>query len=512
MQVKSVGVDLSKCDDLNDISAVRLYYAGRDTTFASLTEFPPFGNGQKPDETLIIEGMQSTPPGVHYFWLSIELAENANLHHNIGASIDSVLFADGSSLTPVDESPTIRQRIGVALLRHNQDGVHTYRIPGLVTTNNGTLLAVYDARRESSRDLQGDIDIGLSRSTDGGNSWEPMRIVLDMGDFGGLPQKFNGVSDACILVDKNSGNIFVAGLWMFGVLDENGEWIEGLTEESEAWEHQWRRKGSQPGFGIKQTSQFLITKSTDDGRTWSKPVNLTRMCKREEWWLWAPAPGNGITLNDGTLVFPTQGRDADGLPFSNITYSRDGGETWRTSNPASSNTTECAVVQLSSGELMLNIRDNRNRTDDSDNNGRSVFTTNDLGETWIDHPTSRGALIESTCMASLHKHFYSENGQKKSMLLFSNPNTKKGRHHTTIKVNFDDGLTWPKKHWLLLDQGDNRGYSCLTSIDENTIGILYEGSQADMTFESIPLGMLIHNYESNSKQTPKPSPILKGAS
>ena len=140
---------------------------------------------------------------------------------------------------------------------------------------------------------------------------------------------------------------------------------------------------------------------------------------------------------------------------------------------------------------MLNIRDNRNRKDDSEHNGRSIFTTSDLGETWEEHPTSRGALIESTCMASLHKHIYTENGRKKSILLFSNPNTKTGRHHTTVKVSFDDGMTWPEKYRLLLDEGENRGYSCLTSIDEQTIGILYEGSQADMTFESIPLSELL---------------------
>src|SRR3546814_15634145 len=78
------------------------------------------------------------------------------------------------------------------------------------------------------------------------------------------------------------------------------------------------------------------------------------MCKPAECWLWAPAPGNGITLDDGTLVFPTQGRDASGEPFSNITYSKDGGKTWRTSSPAldvHGGTTECAVVQLADGSL-----------------------------------------------------------------------------------------------------------------------------------------------------------------
>jgi sialidase-1 len=80
----------------------------------------------------------------------------------------------------------------------------------------------------------------------------------------------------------------------------------------------------------------------------------------------------------------------------------------------------------------------------------------------------------------------------KSILLFSNPDiTERPRRRTSIKVSFDDGMTWPEEFFLLLDEGNNRGYSCLTSVDENTIGILYEGSQAHMTFESIPLEELL---------------------
>src|SRR3546814_7639609 len=130
----------------------------------------------------------------------------------------------------------------------------------------GTRLDVFDARRDTGRDLQGDIDIGLHRSTDGGNSWEPIRIPMDMGEWGGLPEKFNGVSDACILVDQNSDAIYIAGLWMYGVLDTEGNWVEGLNEQSDDWNHQWRNKASQPGFDVKQTSQFMIVRSTDEDR------------------------------------------------------------------------------------------------------------------------------------------------------------------------------------------------------------------------------------------------------
>jgi len=188
---------------------------------------------------------------------------------------------------------------------------------------------------------------------------------------------------------------------------------------------------------------------------------------------------------------PTQGRDKYGLPFSNITYSKDDGKTWKTSEPAYTNTTESAVVELDNGSLMLNMRDNRNREETGENNGRAVFTTDDLGETWTKHPTSHGALREPVCMASLYKHEYTLGGEKKSLLLFSNPNTKKGRYDITIKASLDNGRTWPEKYWLLLDEGYGRGYSSLTSVDQNTIGILYESSQADMTFQKIPINDIL---------------------
>ncbi len=142
---------------------------------------------------------------------------------------------------------------------------------------------------------------------------------------------------------------------------------------------------------------------------------------------------------------------------------------------------------------MLNMRANENANRKGDNNGRAIAVTNDFGKTWTSHSTSRSVLNEPVCMASIHKHNYKEKGQSKSVLLFSNPNTKSGRHHMTIKLSFDDGLTWPKEYWLLLDEWNSFGYSCITSIDENTIGILYEGSGAQMVFQKISLKGLIKN-------------------
>jgi len=476
-----------------DIESAALYYTGDKDELINEKSLL-FSETSEISSVITLTGSLKLKPGKNFFMLSYSLKDDADILHHAGALCLKAFTDHGKAV--VSQPPDHKAlRFGVAVRKQNDDNADTYRIPGLVVTNSGTLISVYDIRRDSRRDLQGNIDIGISRSTDGGSTWGPMIIAIDMGEWGGLPQKFNGVSDACLLVDRNTGNIFVAGLWMHGVIDDNGRWVENLSDTSTAWNHQWRTRGSQPGFDVKETSQFLISKSADDGLTWSEPVNLTRMCKKEDWWLWAPAPGNGITLADGTLVFPTQGRDKTGEPFSNISFSRDGGITWKTSAPAYTNTTECAVVQLDNGSLMLNMRNNRNRNNEGPDNGRAIAVTKDLGETWTEHPTSKNALIEPVCMASLYKHVYKRNGTRKSVLLFSNPSTKKGRHHITIKASLDNGNTWPENYHLLLDEGSGNGYSCLTSVDNDHIGIFYESSQADLVFQKIPLKEIIKDPE-----------------
>ncbi|RZL51114.1 MAG: sialidase [Pedobacter sp.] len=486
-------VTISIPENVADISQLQLFAVNQDSTFitdAKLEKLTPVAKasvGKTNEIKLPLNAPLAT--GQNYFWLTLTLKPNTDLQHRLNVTLSAIGLND-QKLSVTKPKKMVSQYVAVALRQHNQESVHTHRIPGIATAKDGSLLAVYDARRTKGGDLQGDIDIGLSRSTDKGKTWLPMQVVLDMGEWGGLIQKFNGVSDACILVDKKSGDIFVAGLWMYGVLDKDGKWIEGLNEQSKDWNHQWRDKGSQPGFDVKQTAQFMITKSSDNGKTWSKPLNITKMCKKEEWWLWAPAPGAGITLKDGTLVFPTQGRDATGKPFSNITYSKDHGITWQTSNAATpESTTENMAVELSDGSIMLNMRANANRTDTSSNNGRAIAVTKDLGKNWILHPTSHKALQEPTCMASILRHDFTKNGVKKSILLFCNPDSKIARNFITLKTSNDDGKTWQKK--VLFDEWKGRGYSCITSVDEDTIGVLYESSQADLVFQTVKLKDLL---------------------
>ena len=124
------------------------------------------------------------------------------------------------------------------------------------------------------------------------------------------------------------------------------------------------------------------------------------------------------------------------------------------------------------------------------------MTTRDMGKTWQKHTTSERALIEpGSCMASLIDVWREVGGDRGEWLLFSNPDSTDGRHHITVKASHDHGLTWPEEHRLLLDEGNSAGYSCLSMIDEETVGILYEGSQAHMTFQRIPLADIVDKVE-----------------
>lgn len=462
VQVKSITV---LPEGANDLESLQFYFTGDGTRFS--TE-KPFGERKGTKGTIVFNGHARLNAGANHFWLSCRVRADADLSHKVDAVVAAVETTEGRSV-PRDETPQVRKRIGVALRRHWDDGVHTYRIPALATTPKGTLLCVYDMRRRAGRDLQEDIDIGLLRSTDGGRTWAAQSVIMDMGTYGGMPQEVNGVSDPGIIVDPATGEVFCFAVWMNG----------------RAGMHQWNKGGSEPGFEIGKSAQFMMVRSKDDGQTWSKPQNMTRAWKDPKWILYAPSPQQGIALKDGTLVMPTQGRDAEDRSFSNLLISRDHGKMWTVSPAASFGNSECQPVQLADGSIMLNCRTG------SPTKFRTVAVTRDLGQTWTPHSTSRRGLIEPNCNGSLYRFDYTEDGQAKSVLLFANPYSQEGRTHHSIRLSFDEGRTWPEKHRLLLDEGRGAGYPSLSRVDDKHIGIVYEGSGSHLVFERIPIDELL---------------------
>ena len=477
---------------LDEIASVKLYYSGTEGAGRKGIHFAPnldYIANRLPGNTLvanpsysILKSEDASPknqvtfktdqklfPGVNYFWVSLRMKPNASVRSKISAEIIDVKL-DGKSVAFEQVNKQDAHYLGIGVRHSGDDGVESYRIPGLVTTNAGTLLGVYDVRHNNSADLQEYVEIGLSRSTDGGQTWEKMRIPMSFGEYGGLPKAQNGCGDPAILVDKQTGTIWIVAAWTHGM----------------GWNRAWTN--SMPGMDKEHTAQLVMVKSEDDGRTWSEPINVTEQMKDPSWYFFFQGPGRGITMDDGTLVFASQYIGKDKIPNAGIMYSKDHGKTWKVSKHARTNTTESQVAEIAPGVLMLNMRDNRGGS-------RAVSTTTDMGETWKEHESSRTALPESICMASLIHVKAKDNVLGKDILLFSNPNTTEGRHSMTIKASLDGGYTWLSENQLLVDSGSSWGYSCLSMIDQETVGILYEGSVAHMTFQAINLKDIIKKIE-----------------
>lgn len=488
--LNEVTLDFGKEVDLSEIQSIKLYYGGTEALQDKNKErFAPveYISSHTPGKTLaanpsysikkaeitglkgrvVLKADQKLFPGINFFWISLQMKPEALLDTKITSSVASVTLDGMKAPLNIVSQQGIEHRMGVGVRHAGDDNSAAYRIPGLVTTNNGTLLAVYDVRYNSSVDLQERVDIGLSRSTDGGKTWEEMRLPLAFGETGGLPSAQNGVGDPSILVDTKTNHVWIVAAWTHGMGNQRAWW------------------SSHPGMDINHTAQLVLSKSTDDGKTWSAPINITEQVKDPSWYFLLQGPGRGITMEDGTLVFPTQFIDSTRVPNAGVMYSKDRGKTWKMHNYARTNTTEAQVVEVEPGVLMLNMRDNRGGS-------RAVAITKDLGKSWTEHESSRKALQEPVCMASLISVKAKDNVLNRDLLLFSNPNTTKGRHDITIKMSLNGGITWLPEHQLLLDEGSNWGYTCLSMIDKETIGILYESSVAHITFQAIKLKDIIH--------------------
>ena len=400
-------------------------------------------------------------PGVHYFWISVTSKPGQVLRDSIvlqSCAVGTVIKQQRGEMIWGKSS---KRYIGSLLAKTSQDSVHTYRIPGIVATAKGTLIAVYDFRYKNASDLPGDIDVGMRRSIDGGITWQAPKVIMDMGE----PHKENGVGDPAILYDPETKTIWVAALWSKG-------------NRSIA--------GSEPGLSPDSTGQIVLTYSKDDGVTWAKPFSITSQVKDPKWHIYFVGPGAGITMRDGTLVFATQYWDESakpGIPHSSIIYSKDHGRTWQSGKGVRSNTNESQVIETAPGTLMINMRDNRGQY-------RSVATTNDMGQHWTLHPNAYSTFKDPICMASFTMLDMKVGGKVKPIVLFSNVEDSYSRVKMTIKASMDLGETWQEKNKLLFDERRSYGYSCIVGIDQTTVGVLYEG-RGDIYFVRLPITDII---------------------
>jgi sialidase-1 len=320
-------------------------------------------------------------------------------------------------------------------------GYHTYRIPSLIRTPRGTLLAFCEGRKNSTADT-GDIDLLLKRSPDGGDTWSASQVVRDDGP--------NACGNPCAVVDRDTGTIWLLMTHNLGI-DREAQII--------------RRES-------KGTRTVWVCHSDDDGRTWSRPREISKTTKRANWTWYATGPGAGIQIRHGRhagrLVVPCDHIEAKTRHYySHVIYSDDHGATWKLGGSTLNHqVNECEVVELADppGRLMLNMRnyDRQNRT-------RQVAVSDDGGLTWKQQRHDK-ALIEPICQASIRRLRWPQ-GDRPGVILFSNPASKDKRVNMTVRASLDDGRTWPHAR-TLYDGGS--AYSCLVCFPDNSAGCLFE--------------------------------------
>ena len=359
---------------------------------------------------------------------------------------------------PHGQAPPLRDARHTIVYTSGRNGYHTFRIPSVIVTSQGTLLAFAEGRQRSQSD-SGDIDLVLRRSTDQGRTWGPMQIVWD--DHG------NTCGNPCAVLDRTTGRVWLLMTWNVGQ-DREPQVIAQTSQD---------------------TRRVFVTYSSDDGRTWAKPREITASVKSQNWTWYATGPGAGIQMEHGPhagrLVIPCDHIEAGTRRYySHIIYSDDHGRTWRlggtTPRPR---VNECEVAELPDGRLLLNMR-NYDRSQPT----RQMALSDDGGLTWHDQ-RHVPALLEPICQASLRRYSW-PGSRRQSILLFSNPAGRR-RENLTVKASYDEGLTWPVARVLYPGPA---AYSCLVKLPDGEVGCLYERGRQHpyetIVFARFPLAAL----------------------
>lgn len=338
---------------------------------------------------------------------------------------------------------------GVDLWPHGRGPYRNYRIPALLVTPTGAVLAFCEGR---SGDDTSDIDLLVKRSEDGGVTWSDATVVWgDAGNTSGNP---------CPVVDRETGTIWMAMTWNH-IEDDQAKVMDGTA---------------------KHSRQPCVTHSTDDGRTWAPARNVAATCKHPDWRWYATGPGIGIQLErgpyKGRLVIPCN--HSAPYPYyedgyaGHIMYSDDHGTSWKYSSGVIG-LSETQVVERVDGRLLMH-----GRNQGPAGHHMKIFAHGHDGGTVWSPPRFEPQLTEPKCQSSLMRYSWPEDRGRggRSRVVFAHPaGTVLGgagkfwREILTVRLSYDEGATWSVAKVL-----DPRpaGYSCLAVLPDGDLACLYE--------------------------------------
>ena len=314
--------------------------------------------------------------------------------------------------------------------------VFCYRIPSLVTTTNGTLIAAIDERNNSCGDLKWnrDINIVIRKSFDDGKTWTKIEKIIDY-PLG------KSASDPSMIVDKKTNEIFL----FFNYMDLDN---------------------------AKDIYRFMVIKSSDNGENWSEPIEITNNIIKKGWekdFMFITS-GRGIQTKDGTLLHCLVNLNKGTHVFG----SKDHGKSWFLIDTPLSPGDESKIAELSNGNWLVNSRVNSN-------DSRYSHISKDNGQTWATYKNTD--LKDPGCNASLIN--YDE------FLLFTNAFNSKHRKNLSLSISEDQGKTWAKNQTIYTGES---AYSSMTKLKNGDIGVFFEkDNYTKNVFVRIPKSWLAKN-------------------
>ncbi|MDX6259129.1 MAG: sialidase [Kribbellaceae bacterium] len=370
--------------------------------------------------------------------------------------VSLALLAAGLVAVPQQTQPAEAAVTQTVLFDKGGAGYGCYRIPAIVRTKLGTLLAFAEARRTWCADSQ-EIDLVVRRSEDDGRTWSAQQIVLSGTDSD--PNAVATRGNPTPIVDLDTGRIVL------------------LTTMD-------------PGTTNKPRTPY-VQYSDDDGKTFSKAKNISSQIDDPSWGWYATGPVHGIQLtrgaHKGRLVAGTNYDDAgdpndpnDNKVAGQLVYSDDGGDTWQKGatdlrSAAGLLPQEISVVEKVDGGIYAGARNNNG----SAGNSRAFAVSNDGGETYAAPYAAIPGLTTPTVQGSLLRLRATDQGAKYNRILFASPADPERRRYMTIRSSFDEGKTWQSVADGTRITSDWSGYSDMTTLDTGEIGLLYEAGSVD---------------------------------
>ncbi|MET8307199.1 exo-alpha-sialidase [Micromonospora sp. NPDC005173] len=323
------------------------------------------------------------------------------------------------------------------------------RIPGMAVTNNGTVIAVADARVDGSYDLGGgtnNIQIAMIRSTDGGRTFEQPRVIH------APATTREGVGDPSVLVDRATGTVYCF-----------------FTYSPRPGISFWSGSSGVNTADDPNSMHLRYITSRDNGATWSASVELNPAVKDPAWQQVFFSSGHGIQTSTGRLVQPIAYRDAAGTSHAANIYSDDHGVTWRRGGSAGGTINESKAIERNTGAVVQNMRHNGTRS--------RFYATSTNGGATFGPATASAVLTDPLCNADelsyLRPSELGTNGApiRTRTALFSNNAHPTARNDLTVRLSTDDGVSWPAR--ALIKPG-GAGYSTMAVLSNGQIGNLYE--------------------------------------